>query len=98
MIIMLKPKIKECIKQVEDWLALHAAGKAAPLSTPTLKSVHFQLNKMLVCMNPKLYQPSYPKFLIDCWQDSEINQQAVNTLNSLATSYNKINHPKGVIP
>jgi len=92
MIIMLKPQIKQCIKQVEDWLALHAAGKPASLSTSTLKSVHFQLGKMLVCMNPKLYRPTYPKFLIDCWQDSEINQQAVNSLNTLAGSYNQISH------
>jgi len=92
MIIMLKPQIKQTIAQVEQWLAQHAAGKPAPLSTSTLKSVHFQLNKMLVCMNPKIYRPTYPKFLIDCWQDNEINQQAVNSLNTLAGNYNQINH------
>ncbi len=62
--------LRNTLKRVVDAINRHEKRQAAPLSLQILIQVKKELEEMIEVMNPKVYQPSYPRFILD-WPDEE---------------------------
>jgi len=51
-------------------MELHRNGDKAPLTPRILLNVKRELEDMMEAMNPNVYIPSYPRFILD-WTDDE---------------------------
>lgn len=67
--------LNDAIKQVVDAISRHERNEEAPLSIHALAQVKKELEEMIRVMNPKVYIPAYPRFIID-WpgEDSLIRE------------------------
>ncbi|TDB41615.1 hypothetical protein [Photorhabdus khanii] len=80
------PFVTNALKLVLEAIELHRNGKLAPLSIDVLNKVKVELEEMIRVMNPKVYTPSYPRFISD-WPDEF---GLIEKLISVAYYYKKI--------
>jgi len=64
---MLMNAHEEVLRAIE----LHKNGDKAPLSAGILNNVKRELEDMMEAMDPKIYVPSYPRFILDWPEDDE---------------------------
>jgi len=66
---------EEVLQAIEQ----HRKGEKAPLSLGLLLNTKKELEKMMKCMNPKIYAPIYPRFILD-WPEerSELVDKLIN--------------------
>jgi hypothetical protein len=76
----------DALQLVQDTIELHQSGKNAPLSISALTQVKKELEEMIRVMNPQVYKPSYPRFIMD-WPDED---EIISTLIDVAYYYQKI--------
>ncbi|MBS9439731.1 hypothetical protein EAE91_22065 [Photorhabdus noenieputensis] len=76
----------DALQLVQDTIELHQSGKNAPLSVSALTQVKKELEEMIRVMNPQVYKPSYPRFIMD-WPDEN---GVISTLIDVAYFYQKI--------
>ncbi|MDE9557837.1 hypothetical protein KKJ06_21140 [Xenorhabdus bovienii] len=81
-----KTLLTDALQLVQDAIELHQNGKNAPLSIDVLAQVKKELEEMISVMNPQVYKPSYPRFIMD-WPDET---GIISTLIDVAYYYQKI--------
>ena len=62
--------LNEIIKKIDDAINRHERSEVAPLSFQALMQVKEELEEMKRVMNPKVYMPGYPRFILD-WPDED---------------------------
>ncbi|MCG8710991.1 hypothetical protein JHU04_004321 [Brenneria sp. 4F2] len=57
--------LNDALKKVADTINQHEQNEKAPLSIQTLAQVKKELEEMIRVMDPKVYMPVYPRFIIE---------------------------------
>ncbi|WP_445493702.1 hypothetical protein [Photorhabdus sp. SF281] len=70
--------LTDALQLILEAIELYQDGKTAPLSINILMQVKKELEEMIRVMNPKIYSPSYPRFIIDWPGESEIMSKLIN--------------------
>lgn len=78
--------LKDALKKVIKAISRHERNETAPLSIQVLMQVRTELDEMIKFMNPKIYMPGYPRFILD-WPDEE---GLIEELVDVAYQYGKI--------
>lgn len=78
--------LNEALRKVDDATRRHERNEAAPLSIQALNQVKKELKEMISIMDPKIYMPGYPRFILD-WPDEE---GLIDELINLSYQYEKI--------
>ena len=78
--------LNDALKKVADAISRHERNEAGPLSTQVLLQVKKELEEMIRVMDPKIYMPAYPRFILD-WPDED---GLIDELVNLAYQYEKI--------
>ncbi|WP_168415943.1 hypothetical protein [Erwinia amylovora] len=78
--------LKSSLKKVLDANIQHERNEAAPLSIQTLIQVKKELEEMIRVMDPKVYMPGYPRYILD-WPDED---GLIEELVNVAYLYGKI--------
>lgn len=86
MISSLELLLSDAIKKVVDAISRHERNEKAPLSIHALTQVKKELEEMIKVMNPKVYMPAYPRFIID-WPGEDV---LIKELVHVAALYEKI--------
>lgn len=82
----MKDFLGSALKDVHAAVDLHQKGLPAPFSISFLHNVQAELEMMAEAMDPKIYQPSYPRFVLDWPEDSAL----ADKLLSASYLYGKI--------
>lgn len=78
--------LNEVIKKIDDAINRHERSEIAPLSFQALKQVKKELEEMKKVMDPKMYMPGYPRFILD-WPDED---GLIDELINISYLYGKI--------
>ncbi|MFG1175842.1 hypothetical protein AAFN90_20080 [Erwiniaceae bacterium CAU 1747] len=78
--------LNDALKKVADAISQHENNAAAPLSIQVLIQVKKELEEMIRVMDPNIYKPGYPRFILD-WPDED---GLIDELVNLAYQYGKI--------
>lgn len=78
--------LNDALKKVVDAISRHERNEKSPLSIHALTQVKKELEEMIRVMNPKVYMPAYPRFIID-WPGEDI---LIKELVHIAALYEKI--------
>jgi len=78
--------LSDAFKKVVDAIIRHERNEVAPLSIQVLIQVKKELEEMIRVMDPKVYMPGYPRFILD-WPDDD---GLIDELINLAYQYGKI--------
>ncbi|UXK11312.1 hypothetical protein NYP80_02600 [Erwinia pyrifoliae] len=78
--------LKSSLKKVLDAIIQHERNEAAPLSIQALIQVKKELEEMIRVMDPKVYVPGYPRYILD-WPDED---GLIEELVNVAYVYGKI--------
>lgn len=78
--------LNEAIKKIDDAINRHERSEIAPLSFQALKQVKKELEEMKKVMDPKMYMPGYPRFILD-WPDED---GLIDELINISYLYGKI--------
>ncbi|BFI43929.1 hypothetical protein KD5_03570 [Yersinia pseudotuberculosis] len=70
--------LTETLQLVLDAIELHKNKMPAPLSIDVLNSVRKELEEMIKVMDPQIYTPSYPRFIIDWPDDTGLIEKLVD--------------------
>lgn len=62
--------LNEGNKKIDDAISRHKRNEVAPLSFQALMQVKKELEEMKRVMDPKMYMPGYPRFILD-WPDED---------------------------
>lgn len=62
--------LNEGIKKIDAAINWHERNEVAPLSFKVLMQVKKELEEMKRVMDPKMYMPGYPRFILD-WPDED---------------------------
>jgi len=57
--------LNEVIKKIDDAINRHERSEVAHLSFQALMQVKDELEEMKKVMDPKMYMPGYPRFILD---------------------------------
>jgi len=66
----IKNMLNSAHKEVLSAIDLHKNGKKSSLSMSILINVKKELENMMEAMDPKIYVPSYPRFILD-WPEED---------------------------
>jgi len=86
MISSFESLLNELVKKVDDAIKKHERNEKAPLSIETLAQVKKELGEMIRIMNPRIYMPGYPRFIID-WPGEDV---LIDELINASYLYKKI--------
>nr|WP_033762186.1 hypothetical protein [Pantoea agglomerans] len=78
--------LNDALEKVVDAISRHERKEKAPLSIHVLTQVKKELEEMIRTMNPKVYMPAYPRFILD-WPCEDI---LITELVDIAALYGKI--------
>lgn len=78
--------LNETLKKIDDAISRHERNEPAPLSIQALIQIKKELEEMIRVMDPKIYMPGYPRFILD-WPDED---GFIDELIYLAYQYGKI--------
>lgn len=78
--------LNEVIKKVDEAINQHERNEVAPLSFQALMQVKKELKEMKRVMDPKVYMPGYPRFILD-WPDED---GLIDELINISYLYGKI--------
>ena len=84
-------KLSSALNAVVSAQESHMQGEDAPLSISVLVQVQKELENMRSVMDPKVFKPGYPRFLLD-WSDET---GLVDMLSELAYVYGKLRGSRG---
>jgi hypothetical protein len=79
-------QLSETMDRVRQAIASHERGEKAPLSLALLRKVQAEVELMKQHLDPKVFKPSYPRFVLD-WPDET---GLVKLLVDVAYAYEKI--------
>ncbi|UQY42791.1 hypothetical protein [Mixta hanseatica] len=82
----LELSLSSALKKVIDAIGRHERNEAAPLSIQLLVQVKKELEEMIKVMNPNIYMPGYPRFILD-WPDAD---GLIEELINVSYQYEKI--------
>lgn len=60
----------EALEKVDDAVSRHERNEAAPLSIQALMNIKKELKEIIIVMDPRIYIPDYPLFILD-WPDED---------------------------
>ncbi len=78
--------LNDTLEKVVDAISRHERNEKAPLSIQMLTQVKKELEEMIKVMDPKVYMPGYPRFIID-WPGEDT---LIKELVHVAALYEKI--------
>ncbi|WP_034912076.1 hypothetical protein [Erwinia sp. 9145] len=78
--------LNDALNKVADAINRHERNEKAPLSIQALAQVKKELEEMIRVMDPKVYMPGYPRFIID-WPGEDV---LIKELVHVAALYEKI--------
>ncbi|MCJ7925695.1 MAG: hypothetical protein MUW55_07045 [Pantoea vagans] len=78
--------LNEGTKKIDDAINRHERNEVAPLSFQALMQVKKELKEMKRVMDPKMYMPGYPRFILD-WPDED---GLIDELINISYLYGKI--------
>ena len=78
--------VNNTLKRVVDSIKKHENRIVAPLSIQLLTQVKKELEQMIIIMNPRVFMPNYPRFILD-WPDED---GLIEELINIAYQYKKI--------
>ncbi|MFS2224793.1 hypothetical protein [Pantoea sp. B65] len=78
--------LNDALKKVLYAIRRHERNEDAPLSIQALIQVKKELEEMIRVMDPKVFMPGYPRFILD-WPDED---GLIDELVNLAYQYGKL--------
>ena len=78
--------VNNALKRVVDSIKKHEKRSIAPLSIQLFNQVKNELEQMIRIMNPRVFMPNYPRFILD-WPDED---GLIEELINIAYQYKKI--------
>lgn len=66
------------LTDVQAAIELHQKGLPAPFSIRFLGNVKTELEKMAAIIDPRIYRPSYPRFVLDWPEDSALGDRLLS--------------------
>jgi len=84
----MKNMLMDAHEEVLRAIELHKNGDKAPLSPDILNEVKRELENMMEAMDPKIYVPSYPRFITDWPEEDETG--IVKKLTDVSYDYRRI--------
>ena len=80
--VLLRLSLKKVINAIDR----HERNELAPLSIQVLIQIKKELEEMVSTMNPEVYKPGYPRFILD-WPDED---GLIEELVDVAYQYNNM--------
>lgn len=81
--------IDRIILDIENEITKHRKGIAADGTIGQLERIHQEIEKMKLILDPKMFYPSYPLFIVDSWDFKSV---LGNDLLYLAEKYKELNN------
>lgn len=78
--------LEHSVEKVTYAISRHERNENAPLSRQVLLQIKKELEEMIRVMDPKIYKPSYPRFILD-WPDEK---GLIEELIDVAYQYNNL--------
>lgn len=70
--------LNEGTKKIDDAINRHERNEVTPLSFQALMQVKKELEEMKRVMDPKMYMPGYPRFILDWPDEDELIAELIN--------------------